>query len=1455
MQCLINIHLKNINLLLFLKLLIILNIIIPSLSSSFQCEYNKPFLLQNGGCGDGINCPPYDIESGKCEISNETLKIQFFNNMIYLNNSNIDFNEFDIITTLNEKLIFIGNSNDIRYKDKRVFYILNKDGRGYFTNKTADEENFFFIFENFTSSKTYGNSFSFKLNNKDYIWTISPDNIIEIYDFDIHEKYEYNSSYMLESYSYTHHMSSFLENDNNYLLGLMGIFEGKTYFFIYRLNFTLNNNELLINTKYSKIMSNSKIVSCYKTVLKYIICFYQSALNSYVANVYNRTFDYVTYTDIYNEPIDENYFFKCAHFYEEVGIFGYFDSEDVFTFKFKLLQNKTFKNYYTHRETLSLNLELNKNIYMSDIIKLDDKKICFSSYFYNVLYIIILSDYNEGKIKIRYYEINMGNLYLYVFKGLLKMSLYNNFIALGASYRQTKSFENEEESSSSLLLLSYPNSKDFDIDIEDCFTTSEYIIIDLNSKCIIDNNIFGLIPNGVQIINFDETFRLLSTKDFRNINIGESIDTDEYIILAISNISHFSITGKIEYAMIITEPEYDIYNRYTKKSEYNGVGIDEENNGYFIRKNYTGKHSYCKFKLNINKLTNLCQDPYCKLCFISNFTNCIFCEYGYGDISCLKPNIPTTFFDIIKSETTIIKTSILETIYTTHIHSSIIENTIIETSLPENTIIKTLIPETTYIEKPSIFLELDKSNIYRTNIETKNIESTNIERTNIGTTNLEITNIKSYQIESNLIDKNTYETLNSKTTIILNDNDFITSIIINININNKLNCTNDEIMKNKCIIGKIDINQIDEIKTELLKNNNSSNFLIKSENITIQITTPEEQKNDIPEVSSIDLGECENLLKVHYNISKDESLIIFKIDIKTEDLSSTYVKYEVYDPKKERKLNLDICKDVPISISVPVILDKNIDSIYDSLVESGYNIFNENDSFYQDICSTYTTVNGTDMLLSDRKKDIFALSVNQSLCQVGCEFKSYNSTSKKAKCDCEMKTEEVEINSNVKIDELFDKKEIAESFYYTLANSNFEVLKCSKLIFSFLRIKKNIGEILMIIILILFIALGIISFSLFHKIITKYIKEIIENNFSKSSEIKANLNNNTIKPKKVKRKRKKKRKPKKIIKNKMNNPPKKKNSKTAKNELESQKSEGIRLNKNLFSKTSREKKYQKNKNNNQITDKNGIKIFNKSKRKKKISKSSKNKFYLKNSSSIKEINETKNIVKLNDKEINSLEYELAIIYDKRTYIQYYCSLIKLKHLIIFTFFSQNDYNIITVKIALFLLSFELYLTINGFFFSDDTMHKIYEDKGKFNILFQIPQFLYSSVISAIINMILKRLALSEDNILTIKKEKQYNNIIEKSKKVEMCIKLKLILFFIIGLIFILFFSFFISCFCAVYINTQIILIQNTLISFCLSMIYPFGINLLPCFFRLPALRAENKDKKCLYKFSNLLALV
>jgi hypothetical protein len=107
---------------------------------------------------------------------------------------------------------------------------------------------------------------------------------------------------------------------------------------------------------------------------------------------------------------------------------------------------------------------------------------------------------------------------------------------------------------------------------------------------------------------------------------------------------------------------------------------------------------------------------------------------------------------------------------------------------------------------------------------------------------------------------------------------------------------------------------------------------------------------------------------------------------------------------------------------------------------------------------------------------------------------------------------------------------------------------------------------------------------------------------------------------------------------------------------------------------------------------------------------------------------------LNDQELNTLEYEDAINIDKRSYFQYYFSLLKKKHLLLFAFLPINDYNLQYIKIMLFLLSFSLYFSINGFFFSDETMHQIYEAYGVVKYLNQIASIIYSSIIPAIINI-------------------------------------------------------------------------------------------------------------------------
>ena len=213
---------------------------------------------------------------------------------------------------------------------------------------------------------------------------------------------------------------------------------------------------------------------------------------------------------------------------------------------------------------------------------------------------------------------------------------------------------------------------------------------------------------------------------------------------------------------------------------------------------------------------------------------------------------------------------------------------------------------------------------------------------------------------------------------------------------------------------------------------------------------------------------------------------------------------------------------------------------------------------------------------------------------------------------------------------------------------------------------------------------------------------------------------------------------------------------------------------------------------------------------------------------------------------------MAIQYDKRNYCQYYTSLIKTQHNLICALFNNNDYNIGIIKIDLFFIGFTIEYTINALFYSDDTMHKIYESKGDFDLTTQLPIAFYSTIISMLLNYPLNYLALSNDSIISFKQSNVEIEILNKIKNLKNTLLNKFILYFLISFLFLIFFWYYISMFGVIYKNTQIHLLKDTFISFGLSLAFPFIYYFLPGIFRIPALSAENNKRKYLYNFSKLL---
>ena len=137
-------------------------------------------------------------------------------------------------------------------------------------------------------------------------------------------------------------------------------------------------------------------------------------------------------------------------------------------------------------------------------------------------------------------------------------------------------------------------------------------------------------------------------------------------------------------------------------------------------------------------------------------------------------------------------------------------------------------------------------------------------------------------------------------------------------------------------------------------------------------------------ISGIDLGNCTEQMKEYYNISKNESLIILNLEIKRNETKINEDKdindnsfdvgkssqIEIYD-YSGRKLDLSVCKEDLTILKYIGDLKKelNIDSAM-NLANSGIDMFDASDKFFNSICHEYDNNDGKDIVITDRRNDL-----------------------------------------------------------------------------------------------------------------------------------------------------------------------------------------------------------------------------------------------------------------------------------------------------------------------------------------------------------------------------------------------------------------------------------------------------------------------------------------------------
>jgi len=164
------------------------------------------------------------------------------------------------------------------------------------------------------------------------------------------------------------------------------------------------------------------------------------------------------------------------------------------------------------------------------------------------------------------------------------------------------------------------------------------------------------------------------------------------------------------------------------------------------------------------------------------------------------------------------------------------------------------------------------------------------------------------------------------------------------------------------------------------------------------------------------------------------------------------IQIEVYEPFNKTKLDISICQNTSVDFYIPTQLSEETQKLIEYLQNLGIDVFNLNSPFYTDFCTQYTTPDGTDMTLADRKKYIYEAIMNEVNCQKNCEFSFYDAEKRYLECSCN-----VHEDINTVDYKKFNPKKMYQTFYDVLKYSNYKVILCYKQVFTLKNFDFNKG--------------------------------------------------------------------------------------------------------------------------------------------------------------------------------------------------------------------------------------------------------------------------------------------------------------------------------------------------------------------------------------------------------------
>ena len=166
------------------------------------------------------------------------------------------------------------------------------------------------------------------------------------------------------------------------------------------------------------------------------------------------------------------------------------------------------------------------------------------------------------------------------------------------------------------------------------------------------------------------------------------------------------------------------------------------------------------------------------------------------------------------------------------------------------------------------------------------------------------------------------------------------------------------------------------------------------------------------------------------------------------------MQVSIYD-KSNRKLDMSYCDEITLMKYIGDL--EGVDFVTaKKMAEKDVDVFNVNDTFFNDICHPFKSENG-DIIIKDRRDDLFQ---NVTFCGEGCLYNGVDFDLMIARCICDSNNVQTGEDNNLGLDN--ERKgvslnDIVNSFQGELFNFNFKVITCYNLVFDSNILKRNIG--------------------------------------------------------------------------------------------------------------------------------------------------------------------------------------------------------------------------------------------------------------------------------------------------------------------------------------------------------------------------------------------------------------